>query len=109
MKKKKREYKAKPKEQVKIAKERINELFKQANEVFDEDPKLSDRYVELARKISMRLKVRIPRELKRKFCKHCYSYLVAGKNCRVRTHEGKVVYYCQNCKKYMRFPYKKRC
>jgi ribonuclease P protein subunit RPR2 len=76
--------------------------------MFNEDPALSDRYVHLARKISTRYKVRIPRELKRRFCKHCFSFLVPGKNCRVRTHEGKVVYYCLKCKKFMRFPYSKR-
>ncbi len=103
---KKRAYSRKPASQVNIAKERIQELFRQADEVFDEDPKLADRYVELARKISMKIKVRIPSNLKRKFCKHCYCFLKPGKNCRVRTHEGKVVYYCQKCKKFMRFPYK---
>ncbi len=103
---KKRVYKSKPGNQVKIAKERIEELFKQAADIFDEEPKLADRYVEIARKISMRYKVRIPAKLKKRFCKHCYCYLVPGKNCRVRTHEGKVVYYCQKCRRYMRFPYK---
>jgi ribonuclease P protein subunit RPR2 len=103
----KRQYSSKPGKQVKNAKERIAGLFKQAEEVFGKDEKLADRYVELARKISMRFKVRIPKELKKRFCKHCYTYLVPGKNCRVRTHEGKVVYYCQKCKKFMRFPYKK--
>ncbi|MBN2111822.1 ribonuclease P [Candidatus Woesearchaeota archaeon] len=104
--KKKRAYKSKPKEQVDTANKRIAELFSQAEQVFDEDPKLADRYVEIARKISMKIKVRIPSSLKKRFCKHCYCYLVPGKNCRVRTHEGKVVYYCMQCKKYMRFPYK---
>lgn len=104
----KRKYSRKPEEQVKIAKDRIIELFRQAEEAFDKNPKLSDRYVEIARDISMRIKVRIPSELKRRFCKHCYSYLVPGKNCRVRTKEGKVVYYCQNCRKYMRFPYRNK-
>jgi len=105
-KRKKRAYSRKPSAQVDIAKERIQELFRQADEVFDEDPNLADRYVELARKISMKIRVRIPPNLKRKFCKHCYCFLKPGKNCRVRTHEGKVVYYCQQCKKFMRFPYK---
>ena len=102
----KRGYSRKPEGQVKIAKERIAELFKQADEVFKEDPKLSNRYVVLARKISMKFKVRISPILKKKFCKHCYSFLKVGSNCRVRTHEGKVVYSCMNCKKFMRFPYK---
>ena len=66
-------------------------------------PALSNRYVTLARKISMKFKVRIPTELKRRFCKHCYKYLMPGKTVRIRTHKGKVVYNCLNCKKFMRF------
>ncbi len=105
---KKRPYSKKPQKQVEIAKERIAELFRQAALSFDEDHLLSDRYVEIARKISMKIKVRIPSELKRRFCKHCHSYLVPGRNCRVRTHEGKVVYTCGVCRKFMRFPYIKK-
>ena len=90
-----------------IAKERIAKLFKLAEEAFPKNPERSNRYVELARKIAMKYNIRIPKELKRRFCKHCYTYLVPGVNCRVRTKKGKVVYYCFNCKKYMRFPYTK--
>ncbi len=88
-----------------IALERIQTLFNEAEKVFKKDPKLANRYVFLARKISMKAKARIPSRLKRRFCKHCYSYLMPGVNVRVRTQRGKVVYYCLNCKKYMRFPY----
>ncbi|MDP6642022.1 MAG: ribonuclease P protein component 4 [Candidatus Nanoarchaeia archaeon] len=86
-----------------IAKERINSLFEQADKTFKKNPKLSDRYITLARKIAMKSRVRIPRELKRKFCKHCYHYLKSGVNLRIRTKDKKVVYYCLDCKKYMRF------
>ncbi len=102
----KKRYKQKAKTNRKIALERVKILFEQAKKIFKEDPKLAHRYVYLARKISMRFKVRIPRELKRKFCKHCYKYLVPNINCRVRIHNGHVVYYCLECKKYMRFKYK---
>ena len=70
-----------------IAAERINELFRQADIRFKSNPALSDRYVEIARKIAMKYKVRIPRELKRRFCKHCHKYIVPGANCRVRLTE----------------------
>ena len=30
-------------------------------------------------------------------------HLVPGKNSRVRIHKSRVIYYCFNCKKYMRF------
>ena len=102
-----RKYQKKKAEHVTIAKERIRTLFDQAEKVFHEDPELSNRYVELARKIAMKFKVRIPRELKRRFCKHCKTYLVPSVNCSVRTHEGHVVYYCKTCRKYMRFPYRR--
>lgn len=104
----KRSHRRKPEDQLRIARERIAELFRQAESSFGTDPRLSDRYVEIARKISMKLKSRIPSELKKKLCKHCHRFLMPGRNCRVRTHEGKVVYYCLSCRKFMRFPYKRK-
>ncbi|MCX8147389.1 MAG: ribonuclease P [Candidatus Woesearchaeota archaeon] len=101
-------HKKKPAEHIRIANERIEELFKQADAVFNKDPSLANRYVYLARKISMKYKVKIPSTLKRKFCKHCYSYLRPGKNCRARIAKHRVVYYCLNCKRFMRFVIKKR-
>jgi ribonuclease P protein subunit RPR2 len=90
-------------EHKRIASERIEILFDEAEIAFKEDPKLSDKYVQKARTLSMRYKVKMPRQLRRKFCHHCYSYLVPGKNLRIRTRDSKVIYYCLNCKKYMRF------
>ena len=101
--------KGKPEWQKKIAKERIKILFKKAEEVFNENPKIADRYIELARKIGMRYNVRIPRELKRKFCRKCYKYLRPNINCKVRTRKDKqsVVIKCLECGYIMRYPYKK--
>ena len=87
------------------AKNEIEGLFLRAERVFEKNKSLSGRCVRLARKISMKFNVRIPKEFKRKFCKHCYSYLVPGKNLRVRTQKGRVVYTCQECNKFMRFVY----
>lgn len=100
----KRKYSKKPNEHLKVAKSRINELFKQAKGIFDADPRLSDRYVTLARRLSMKYKVPLTSAQKRIFCKHCYHFLMPGKNLRVRTRVGKLVYYCENCKKYWRKP-----
>jgi ribonuclease P protein subunit RPR2 len=93
------------KNQKEIALDRIKTLFKEAKDVFSKDKALANRYVKLARELGMKYKVRIPSNLKRRFCKHCYHYLMPGVNLRVRTREGKVVYYCLDCKKYSRFPY----
>ena len=91
---------------IKIARERIKILFEQADKIFKKSPKLSNRYVELARKIAMKVNYRLPKYLKRKFCKHCYSYLKPGVNSRIRIHKNKVIIYCKDCKKYTRIPLK---
>ena len=87
----------------KIALERVKTLFKESELVFGKDDKLADRYVNLARKIAMKVNLKFPKDLKRKFCNHCYCYLKPGVNCRVRIREKMVVYYCLKCKKFMRF------
>lgn len=93
--------KAKQKE---IAHERVKILFRQAEEVVSKNKILANRYVTLARKIAMRTKIKIPRELKRKFCRFCHSFLQTGVNARIRTRNGKVVISCLECKRFMRIP-----
>jgi len=102
----KKDYNKKSRENKDIALERIRNLFNEAKLAYSEDSKLSDRYVQLAKRISMKYKVRIPSDLKKRICKNCFSYLVPGKNCRVRLHKKKLVYCCLKCNKLMRFPYK---
>lgn len=87
-----------------IATERIVILFQQAEEQFSKNKSLAHRYVELARAIAMKTKVKIPRELRRRFCRHCYAYLRPGVNARVRMRKGKVVISCLECKRFMRIP-----
>jgi ribonuclease P protein subunit RPR2 len=97
----------KPSQFTRIAEARIIKLFLEAEKQFRKNPERSNRYVALARKIAMKYKVRLPSELQKRFCKHCYCFLVPGKNCRVRLGKRLLSYYCQNCQKYMRFPYVK--
>ena len=75
-----------------IAKERICKLFEEAEKAFKTHPERSNRYVQLAWALSTRNKVRMPRELKRRFCRHCKSFWMPGKTVRVRTQEGHVVF-----------------
>jgi len=86
-----------------IALERAKQLFREADASFKSHPERSNRYVQLARKIAMKVNLKLPKELKRKFCKHCYTYLKPNINVRVRIRKGKVIYYCFNCRKYMRY------
>ena len=89
----------------KIAVEMINDFFKKADASFNKDKAEANYFIRKARRIAMKHKIRLGK-LKRKFCKHCYSYLKPGVNCRVRTNQGKVIIYCLECKKYTRIPYK---
>jgi ribonuclease P protein subunit RPR2 len=99
---------ARPKDKAqfkKIALERIHTLFEQARKQFSTEPALSKRYVELARKLQMRYKVKMPQEYKYRFCKSCGVYWMPSKTVRVRTKDGKVVHTCLKCKRIRRIHY----
>lgn len=94
-----------------IALERISILFKTAIETFDGKPELAQRYVDLARKIGMRYKVRIPREFRRMVCKHCKGFILPGKNCTIRIRQERethLVLTCLRCGGHMRVPLREK-
>jgi ribonuclease P protein subunit RPR2 len=94
-----------------IALQRIRKLFRLAREVIHEDSALAQRYVDIARKVAMAAKVRLPKECTRQVCQHCKSFILPGVNCRVRIkqrREPHVVITCLNCGKQMRIPLRKR-
>ncbi|MBI1972760.1 ribonuclease P [Candidatus Woesearchaeota archaeon] len=86
--------------------EQIEHLFSLASEQFGKHPERSHRYVELARKLSMKHRVRLPSSLKRRFCHHCHRYLQSGKNCTVRIRDKKLVIRCFSCKHHTRISFK---
>ncbi len=102
----KKKFKGTKGQQKKQALNEITMLFNKAKEVFDEKPELADNYVQKARRIAMKYKVKLPLKYKRRICKNCHRYLVPGRNLRVRTHKGHMVYYCLRCKGFMRVGYK---
>ena len=104
----KQRYQKKKDSHKRIAKERISHLFEQAFSAYNKDPKRSNRYVELARKIAMKYKVKFPSALKRQFCKHCYVYLMPGDNCLIRLTGKTITYSCKVCKKFSRIGYKQK-
>ena len=97
--------KGKPKWVKKMVLQEIKAFFDRARTAFKTDRRFANEHVRKARRLSMKFKVKLPRELKRRFCKHCYSYLMPSVNLRVRTKNGKVVYYCLECKRFTRFRY----
>jgi ribonuclease P protein subunit RPR2 len=94
-----------------IALERIRILFNLARETIHENPTLAQRYVNIARQISMTAKVRLPVECRRQVCRHCKRFILPGVNCRVRLQqhpEPHVVVTCLLCGKSARVPLKNR-
>jgi len=93
-----RKHEAKKKVYRTIALRRIHFLFSLAETyALTGKLQLSDRYVALARKMSMKYLVPIPSQFSRRFCKHCYCYLLPSLNCRVRIHRGMIIMYCMKC------------
>lgn len=88
-----------------MAQQRILRLFELAACEFKTRPERSNRYVQLARRIGMRYRVRMPRELKRMVCKHCHAYLVQGATARTRLQGTHISTTCTACGKQMRQPY----
>lgn len=94
-----------------IAKQQIQKFFQLAKETFHDDPALAQRYIDIARKVAMAAKIRLPKEYKHQICKHCKSFILPGVNCRVRIkqrREPHMVITCLNCGKQMRIPLKEK-
>ena len=92
-----------------VARERIEILLHEAVDVLPQNVELSKRYVGLAKKISKRTKVRIPKEKKRYLCKNCGQPLVLGKNARIRLRpsNSRIIISCLGCGAIRRYPYRK--
>ena len=83
-----------------IARQRIQVLFSQAEEVCKVNPKLATEYITSARKVAMAAKIRLPTTFKRRICKNCNTLLVQGYNSRVRLQQRRephIVVTCLNC------------
>ncbi|MFQ6094945.1 MAG: ribonuclease P protein component 4 [Candidatus Bathyarchaeia archaeon] len=94
-----------------IASQRVHRLFQLAMEIIHTDPKLAQRYVEIARNIAMRTRLHLPREYNRMVCRHCKNFILPGVNCRVRIQprrETHAVITCLICGGHMRIPLKGR-
>jgi len=90
---------------VSIAAERVERLAALAERAVREgDPELARERVRVARRIGERHRLDLPTRFKRFTCDACDAWLVPGRNCRVRTRDGHVVYAC-DCGELARYPY----
>lgn len=94
-----------------IARQRARLLFNLASERAGEgDFDLARRYVEITLKLASKAGLKLPRRLKRSYCRKCFVPLIPGVTLSVRIRsEGKgsrVVYKCLLCGWVRRFPIK---
>ncbi|MCJ7722261.1 ribonuclease P [Candidatus Bathyarchaeota archaeon] len=92
-----------------IALKRVHTLFQLAKEVIHEDPERAQRYVQIARKIAMRTRLRLPKEYRSLVCSKCKSFILPGVNCRIRIQQRRephMVITCLNCGGHSRIPLK---
>ena len=82
-----------------IEKKRVKKLLSLAK-----DSPFGKRYVELAKKISMKTRYRIPKEEKFRICKFCDAKLTVN-NSNVRT-DGRISIKCKECGKTRIIPIK---
>lgn len=78
----------------KIAQERIYRLFELAQKMSEtENEKYVKRYITLAKRISEKCRVSIPKELKKTFCKKCFLMNVTQTE-----QKPFLIIRCNNCK-----------
>ena len=94
-----------PKWMIEIAIERMEILFERAAMEFITHPERSNRYVELALKLSTKYNTPVPDKWKRRYCKGCKSFLKPGRNCTVRLVDSEVNIFCGVCGHAMKIPY----
>lgn len=94
-----------------VALQRIERLFSLAEKVYHERPALAQRYVDLARRIAMRVRLPLPREFRRRVCRSCGAFLVPGSSSRVRVRQRRephVSITCLRCGRIYRIPLGRR-
>jgi ribonuclease P protein subunit RPR2 len=94
-----------------LAEQRIRSLFELADEMYEEHPDRSQRYVDLARRIAMRTRTKLPPDLRRRVCEECKGFLKPGVNCRVRIRQRRephIAITCFQCGHITRIPIGRR-
>lgn len=88
-----------------LALERVTLLFDQAERIFAKNSELADRYVRAAWRLKTRYNLRLPRDIRLKFCRKCLCYWKPGITCRVRVKSKTIIITCLRCGRVKRLPY----
>jgi ribonuclease P protein subunit RPR2 len=90
-----------------LARERIQILWEKSREVAGERPELAKKWMQQARNIAQRARIKLPRHMSRRLCKNCGAFFVPSKNCRVRMRQNRekhLAVTCLECGAIRRFP-----
>jgi ribonuclease P protein subunit RPR2 len=96
-----------PKNTRKIAKQRIDTLYRIAKETVHTEPERAKRYIQLMRRIAQRTRTHLPLEVRRGICRKCDTVLIQGYNSHTRLkqkREPHIAVTCQNCGNITRLP-----
>ncbi len=85
---------------IRLAKERITILFEKAEK--SDSPIAAQKYIRKAKRTAMHFNIKLPRELRKKFCRKCCSFFTL-ENCKRRIKHKFLVLKCLNCNTYNRF------
>ncbi len=94
--------------QKRIARDRIMLLLRMADDIVRENPQLAERYGDIARRLSLRARVRIPEEYSWRYCRRCKKLMFPGVNAVVRLRSRRyphMVIKCLRCRCINRRPY----
>ncbi|MCX8161780.1 MAG: ribonuclease P [Candidatus Bathyarchaeota archaeon] len=87
-------------------------MFELSLKYFEKNSNLADRYVEIARRISMKTRIRIPNIYKRYYiCRKCKRLIVPGYTCRIRIRSKgnpRIIITCLRCGAIKRIPIRHR-
>jgi len=89
-----------------IAARRMLLLYKKALEIYPKDPNLARRYIYILWKIKLKSRLKLPKNLRNKFCKKCFTLWILGKTVSIRIRKGRRIYRCLNCGYIKRIPFK---
>ena len=96
-----------PKNTRKIAKQRIDTLYRIAQETVHTEPERAKRYIQLMRRIAQRTRTHLPLDVRRGICRNCDTVLIQGYNSHTRLkqkREPHIAVTCQNCGNVTRLP-----
>jgi ribonuclease P protein subunit RPR2 len=89
-----------------LARARIKLLWEQASEIAKGDPDGARQRMQVASRLAKKVRIKVPRDIKRKICRRCGIVLIPGENCRVRLRNNRskhLTVTCTSCGNITRF------